>query len=100
MGAGHLGMRLVERFGVGKLGTTNGTKDTNGGAVEGWRDGCRPFGDEIGRKIWGRKIGNHEWHEGHEWEERLRLAGRRGAEKWGDGRDGGVDEGWAQAIRG
>jgi hypothetical protein len=39
MGAGHLGMRLVERFGVGKLGTTNGTKDTNGGAVEGWRDG-------------------------------------------------------------
>jgi hypothetical protein len=21
------------------------------------RDGCRPFGDEIGRKIWGRKIG-------------------------------------------
>ncbi len=28
---------------------------------EGWRDGRRPFGDEIGRKIWGRKIGNHEW---------------------------------------
>ena len=33
MGAGHSGMRLVERFGVGKLGTTNGTKGTNGGAA-------------------------------------------------------------------
>jgi hypothetical protein len=41
--------------------------------MEGWRDGRRPFGDEIGRKIWGRKIGNHEWHEGHEWGSRLKA---------------------------
>jgi len=30
----------------------------NADFLGGWmRDGCRPFGDEIGRKIWGRKIG-------------------------------------------
>jgi Fe-S cluster biosynthesis and repair protein YggX len=39
--------------------------------MEDGRDGRRPFGDEIGRKIWGRKIGNHEWHEWGEREEAL-----------------------------
>jgi hypothetical protein len=51
------GTETGRKKGGRKKGTTNGTKGTNGerwrdGGMEGWmRDGCRPFGDEIGRKI-------------------------------------------------
>jgi hypothetical protein len=66
-------VRLAEKLGAGRRGTTNFTKDANGFFGEGdKRMGAREWGgwgwvNETGGKMGGRKKGNHEWHEGREW---------------------------------
>jgi hypothetical protein len=66
-------VRLAEKLGAGKWEPRISRMSTNGflGEVD-KRMGTREWGgwgwvNETGRKMGGRKKGNHEWHEGREW---------------------------------